>query len=257
MGEKRKKQPDAAPSPEGGAPVPAKKKRGFNGDGGRISTDKELKARNPHDFYPTPPSLCRAVIDALRIDQPSRILDPGAGSGTWGAAARRRWGDTEITGIELRPVPKPEEYNHWIDMDYLIGYKGGGFDLVIGNPPYGDLAEQFIRRSLAALRPGGILIQLLRLAFLGSDDRGSGLWQEFPTKEIWVLSRRPSFTGDGKTDATNYAMFVWQAGEKPPKCDLTWFNWTPDKALDAWAFKQSQVHYKITPPPVKLLLPGF
>lgn len=33
--------------------------------------------------------------------------------------------------------------------------------------------------------------------------------EEFPVDHLVVLSKRPSFTGDGKTDGTGYAWFIW------------------------------------------------
>jgi hypothetical protein len=50
---------------------------------------------------------------------------------------------------------------------------------------------------------------LLRLPWLGSQKRAQ--WQRENPSNIHVLPKRPSFTADGKTDATEYAWFIWSS----------------------------------------------
>ena len=52
----------------------------------------------------------------------------------------------------------------------------GKYDIIIGNPPY-SLAKEFILKSLDSLNDNGILIFLLRTAFLESKSRYQ-FWQE-------------------------------------------------------------------------------
>jgi hypothetical protein len=87
------------------------------------------------------------------------------------------------------------------------------FDLVMGNPPY-KYAEQFVRQAYRMLEPDGHLIMLLRMNFLEGIGRAHGLWRTHPLKQTVVCSRRVSFSGDGKTNATAYAYFIWQKGWK-------------------------------------------
>ena len=49
---------------------------------------------------------------------------------------------------------------------------------------------------------------LLRLSFLESKGRVK-FHQDFPA-DVYVLAKRPSFTGDGKADSCAYAWFVWR-----------------------------------------------
>ena len=57
---------------------------------------------------------------------------------------------------------------------------------------------------------------LLRLGFLASVQRAE-FWKQNPPTRVIVLSKRPSFTGDGKTDRSEYAFFVWEKGaERKP-----------------------------------------
>ena len=105
-----------------------------------------------------------------------------------------------------------EEYNNLcqlniddviIDSYYNIRYE---FDIIIGNPPYSE-AQEFIEHSFELLKENGILIFLLRTNFLASKKRFE-FWKMYPLSKLYVLSKRPSFTGKG-TDATSYSWFIW------------------------------------------------
>jgi hypothetical protein len=207
------------------------------------------RTRDSADHYPTPLPFCRAALELLPSDQAyEHILDPGAGTGPWGQIARAMWPKSLITGIEIREdvvrhsayttwhrgsffflrTPKEPKgpfrnerserrildqyrFNLWASQQPVWESYGTRYDLIIGNPPFG-LAEEFVRYSLSLLDKNGWLVFLLRLAFLEGQDRGRGLWSEFPLHTCGVYSPRPSFTGDGKTDATAYAAYVWQKG---------------------------------------------
>lgn len=183
------------------------------------------KKRRKHDFYETPEPLVRAALGLLPVHkQDMVILDPGAGRGVWGRAARNRFPKAEIIGVEPN-FSRPKEYNEWWKSDYrFLTNTSQKADWVIGNPPY-RLAEEFVRTSLDLLRPGGMLCFLLRLAFLESSKRGNGLWKEFPPSSVHVLMERPSFTENGKTDETAYGIYIWCKGKPVIRPLLYWLHW--------------------------------
>lgn len=170
-----------------------------------------LPKRRAFDFYPTPLHVASDALTFLPEGfTPQCILDPGAGTGVWGMASRRRWPNSLITGVELRTeTPKPNAYNFWMHQNFLLSTATPAFDLVVGNPPY-DVAEQFIRHSLNCLEHGGYMVLLLRLAFLESQTRARALYRHTPPQSVVVRANRVSFTGDGQTNATAYAYFIWQ-----------------------------------------------
>ena len=183
-----------------------------------------LPVRRDLDAYYTP---INKVLDGLGVvlddlsrsddvfDADLRILDPGAGSGRWGADCRNLWPQAWIAGVEVREVRPADAYDQWVTGAFneltIADPEPGTWDLVIGNPPYA-LASQFIEASLHYLRPGGRLLFLLRLAFLEGKGRGGGLFREHPVKRVEVCVNRPSFTDNGRTNATAYAFFLWERG---------------------------------------------
>lgn len=200
--------------------------------------DKDaLPNRREFDHYPTDPITTAAGVRLARLfveDVAPWILDPGAGRGVWGTACRRMWHDAYITGVDIRELPQPDAYNAWIQGDFLTaGGTRGGSDLVIGNPPYIH-AEEFCRKALDFLRPGGILLYLLRLTFLESKRRLRFFREDLP-RHVAVLSRRPSFMEDGsrKTSPDAYAFYVWQKGYRG-ETTLSWINTDEEGGLSLW-----------------------
>ncbi len=219
------------------------------------------RVRDVADNYPTPLPFCHATLDLLPLSfRPKTALDPGAGLGPWGEAAAKRWPSIHLTGIELRDdIEKPFDYDTWHQGSFInlkkpkpptgpfkddkammkaweqynfdewawqqpnIDLQGHSYDFVVGNPPY-KFAETFIRNGMAVLNDGGWLVFLLRLAFLEGQARAKALWREYPPHTVAVASRRPSFTGNGKTDATAYACFYILKGYRGPT-NLSWLDW--------------------------------
>lgn len=94
--------------------------------------------------------------------------------------------------------------------DFLVADLAPKYDVVITNPPF-SVWQQVVERALV-LAPQ--VVMLLRIDVLGSAKRAP-CWQAHPA-DVFVLPSRPSFTGDGATDANNYAWFRWLRGALPP-----------------------------------------
>lgn len=214
-----------------------------------LQRQNSTKPRDPRDFYPTPRGFIRSalgVLDDYLLYPPQSILDPGAGRGVWGMEARMKWNGAFIVGIDdYFDYPesidaKAWSYDTWRKENFLKYNAPNTYDLITGNPPYG-MAEPFIRQSIRYLKGGGICAFLLRLEFVAGQKRAGtkrgqkvpGLWEEYPLRALHIIPRRISFTGDGKTDAFEYAFFVWQKGYKGITT-MHWLDWDylPE---DMWA----------------------
>lgn len=200
-----------------------------------IPSTRPLRPRDKDDHYPTPAELCRAAIRTLpRPLAPRLVLDPGCGDGVWGWALLDQIDlhtqpAPQIVGVDTRDVQVPLGYTMLYHTDF-VNCSGGiheNYDLILGNPPYRQ-AEAFIRKSLTLLTDGGTLLFLLRLAFLEGQERGDGLWRECPPMRVDVCARRPSFTGDRRTDATAYMVATWRKGWAGATT-LGWLRWDYDQ----------------------------
>ncbi|MHC4617416.1 MAG: class I SAM-dependent methyltransferase [Planctomycetota bacterium] len=194
------------------------------------------RKRHKRDFYPTPVEFCHA---AMRLDAMNwfhhahkpRVLDAGAGTGHWGQAVLDVNLGASLTGVDLPEVAPVACYDEWHSDFFEIWaaqYTGEKFDLIIGNPPYGhDSPEKWLRLIWnRLLKDAGRVYWLLRLNWFSSQGRHNRLFtQGYLPAAVYQSARRVSFTGDGKTDDTDYAMFVWYKGWKQPYAMLQSFDW--------------------------------
>lgn len=176
-----------------------------------MSATNRGSKRIESDYYATPPEAIRTLLKNYRIAYAGdTILEPAAGNGAIINELIHFGYTNNIHAIEIREEEK-ENLLRVADSvgigDFLKMDLSNTYDVIIGNPPYSQ-AQEFINKSLAYLKPGGRLIFLLRTNFLESQKRFKW-WQDKPPTRLYVLSKRPSFTGKG-TDATSYSWFIWE-----------------------------------------------
>lgn len=183
--------------------------------------------RHPDDWYATPAWATRAIMRALRVPQtfcdPDTMIDPCCGDGAILDVAAEMWPGARRMGVEIdrdrAAIAEGRGHvgpKHAVVCGDALGPLpwGSFFNIVITNPPYA-LAMEFVERSLREVAEGGLVVMLLRIAWLASQKRAPFLRANTPS--IYVLPKRPSFTGKG-TDSADYAWFVW--GQKSPRVHI-------------------------------------
>ncbi len=174
--------------------------------------------RHKSDYYVTPIPEIESFLQAYearigRLEGP--ILDPCAGGDANNPMsypeALKRQGYGHVETADLRPESLAE-----FTEDFLLETSRQGINrTIITNPPF-NLAFEMLQKAFQCLQPGGRVIFLLRLNFLGSEKRKQWL-QANPPEAIFVHSKRMSFTSDGKADSIEYAHFVWRKSTSPVK----------------------------------------
>lgn len=175
-----------------------------------MSATNRGAVRHELDFYETPSWCTEALLFQLSGNW-SKCVDLGCGTGSIG---RQLVGLMDVVGYEIDPGRAAVARSHGLDVreiDLLTMTCGGQYkdQLVIMNPPY-EHALAFVYIAQMLVQKGGTVCALLRLNWLASKTRAQ-FHKDHPS-DVLVLPRRPSFTGDGKTDATDYAWFVWGPG---------------------------------------------
>jgi SAM-dependent methyltransferase len=212
------------------------------------ATGRNLEGSERHadDFYETPAWCTRAILPHLFGPfcfapvraEPKTVLDAGCGTGAILRAVGEALSEESLLiGVDksVHRVRQANEYEPYPDRDHFyelfdffdVG-KGGAdtlvlpddsdptgegvcmadlpFDLVIANPPYSE-TEAFVSHALTI---GTTVCFLLRLNWLASKKRAA--FHRAHPADVFVLPKRPSFTEDSRTDATEYAWFVWGEG---------------------------------------------
>lgn len=169
--------------------------------------------RKANDFYETPLEAIEALLysPGVREIMPERVLDPGAGRGAILQVMKKRWTLPRASAIAIENDPNlaVELRTHpfcVVEDDFLTLPAFEDVGVIVCNPPY-SLAREFVARGhLRYWRvPQAYLLRLNFLASIKRKDWWQGIKEE---PKLRVLSKRPSFTGEG-TDATDYAWFCW------------------------------------------------
>jgi hypothetical protein len=176
--------------------------------------------RDSRDWYATPSWCVYRLYDALPTLSPP-TLDPCAGDGALLAAAGQVFGCLDMDGIELHGELVDVAWKRSLPVAHGDGLSQPWYgEHLLMNPPYRD-AERWVRKALVESASCAIL---LRLGFLGSQRRFD-LFEEHPPSGLVVLSKRPSFTSNRKTDNSDYAWFVWNNNPEDHRDAGTQLRW--------------------------------
>jgi 16S rRNA G1207 methylase RsmC len=165
------------------------------------------------DDFPTPNDVIDQCLSKIVRPTYRMVLEPAAGDGRICKALKEKVPTALIHAVEIQQKHKEaleKVCNNVTIGDFLTRDNLGLYDLIITNPPY-SMAEEYVHKCLRCLEPYGQLVLLLRLGFLESQGRWKRLWSVVDNRpsKVCVLAKRPSFSGDGATDATAYCWMVW------------------------------------------------
>lgn len=171
----------------------------------------ESSGKREADFYPTPGWCVGALLQHAPPPERYEVVEPSAGEGHIVRAYHALTGRRVRLAVELREecrealVHSPTDVI-WIEDWLRCADRATEPDTaIIGNPPF-TLAIEFARACVESR--AGYVALLLPLTFLASAERHR-FHREHPVAQLVVLSKRPSFTGDSKTDCAEYSWFVW------------------------------------------------
>lgn len=208
--------------------------------GEMVEEFKEMrKERRQYDAYYTDQRLADAICAKLNklfvdvgVSIPS-ILEPACGRGAFIRAARKTWPDAYIHAQDIDPNVT-EQMAKDAGASKLSGfsrpsdnYKPKDFRLVISNPPFNQ-AEAFVERAFDhQMSKDGYVAFLLRLSFLCGKRRLDSIYRKHGVPNLIPIVPRPSFTEDGKTDASEYSLFLWEGehNRMGPPCVFDAIEW--------------------------------
>lgn len=180
------------------------------------------RARRECDAYFTPDHVAAACVATLSPALAgATVLEPSCGAGAFVRAALDA-GAARVVALDLEPQLPGDLLDHprvTIQRgDSLVVGPRVPVDVVVGNPPYKGILDHLDRALSHGAQVVGQLVPLSTLASAGRQ----AWWREHPPAEVHVLSSRPSFTGDGKTDGRDYAWVVWR---QQPVADRPAIGW--------------------------------
>lgn len=175
--------------------------------GKNYSACNKKENRNKSDFYQTPYSITKHLLDNIKIDINSKILEPCEGEGAIIKVLKEK-GFNYIDSFDLNND----------NIDFLKYETNKIYDYVITNPPF-SLAFEFIEKYKEI---SNNIIMLLPLNYLHGKKRYDELYikDDYKLKEIYVFTRYPMLSdtiredGRYKTGMLVYAWYYFSKGYK-------------------------------------------
>lgn len=169
--------------------------------------------RPDDDHYPTPREVTRSLLSVERF--PGGIWEPCAGYGDMAAVLAESGEDIKATTIDKGDRQNGDVHvlggRDFLQEEYLCR------ENIVTNPPF-KYAEAILRHAIT-LGPAKIAL-LLRLAFLESNGRATGLFQEHPPTRIYVMADRitmypADYDGPRKQGEIAFGWFIWDWPFRP------------------------------------------
>ena len=216
------------------------------------------------DEYYTSSTIVDMVKSILNLPQkPLKVLEPSVGSGNF-LYALPEGSQNTVYGMEVNPISAkiakvfhenarifnaPFESLFMDKNGKAVAFKAD-YDLVIGNPPYGDhrglykglgeesgisrYEEYFIKRGLDLLKPGGKLVMVVPSSFIRSGENKAKV-SIFGRGKLITAFRLPNGVFSGTTVGTDIVVFektkAGYAGEISPFVDDGFFIENPQNIL--------------------------
>lgn len=177
-----------------------------------MSTTRE---RVCNDFYATPPSAVKAILNKITLE--GSILEPAAGQGHISKVLKEYYPNSEIISIDL--IQRENKFDIPIQggVDFLTYKFDRKFDNIITNPPF-NLSQEFIEKALDLSNSKVIMFAKIQLL---EGNKRREMFDNSPLKYIYVFTKRvnPMRNGEeldekGKPWASRmcFAWFIWEHG---------------------------------------------
>jgi hypothetical protein len=154
--------------------------------------------RDPVDRYETPDSVTEALLSRVGLYLPDHVREPACGTGRMTRVLERY-------GHEVHATDLVED-----GLDFLDETEG--CEAVVTNPPYRNgLALAFLKKALEVTDDGPVAL-LVRLGFLGTQERGSFLADHRPSGLIFISRRILFYKADGTRisgQAHDHCWAIW------------------------------------------------
>lgn len=199
---------------------------------------KTKKQRHMNDHYATEPWIAAWGVDrCLEIlkrnkgeTDPSKMTMMEPGSGLTAPFSKRaanigidsygldimNFGNPLLdwNAVQRKPDPNLHIFGdvNFLDRKQYPLDPDHRFDIIATNPAF-FLGWDFVAESLRYLKPRGVLCILQKMSFVATPDRYAEMQKRMPIEQCPMATKRLSFTGDGRTDSQEYALYFWGSSE--------------------------------------------
>jgi len=174
---------------------------GLSGLSSAIVESQRQWERKPADFYPTPPDVTVALLNALgdRLPSGSSVLEPACGDGAMAKVLTTA--GHRVTATDLR-----DDSGYGVGGCDFLDCEVGRYDAIFTNPPF-NVAAEFISKAV----PNARIVAMLLKSQYWHAARRQKLFNQHPPSDIYALTWRPSFleAERGRSPLMDVIWTVW------------------------------------------------
>ena len=179
--------------------------------------------RQKHDYYATAPVAMEKLLKLESIE--GYIWENACGEGNLSKVLIEN--DKMVLSSDLINRGYGQVNDFLQNTKYHEQKTGIKADWIITNPPYKH-GQEWLEKSIKAVKPNGHVALLMKLVFLESISRYK-MFKKYPPRSIYVFSRRLGIYKNNKETQNKglvaYAWFVWEKGyQGKPKVDWIMTN---------------------------------
>lgn len=182
--------------------------------GKNYSCNNKVEKRSKNDFYQTPFSITRHLLNNETFNYNLKILEPCCGNNAIVNILKEKWSDNLITYYDI-------EKDFFTETDK--------YSYIILNPPY-RLAFDFILKCKEVCNKK--FAMLLPLNYLHGKKRYDNIYcdSNYPLKKVYIFTRYPLLTSDDVREDgyynTGMMVYAWYIFEKDyiGKTEIDWID---------------------------------
>lgn len=179
---------------------------------------ERLIAKDPHDFFPTPPELVERLLELADIQPGDKVLEPSAGDGSIVRAIFEADKKACVCAYEIDPDRSDALEEEFSDFnfalcghDFLDSAAKPSYDRIAANPPFSRRRDiHHATHMYRSLKPGGRLVCVMAASITFREDNlTQNFLENVPATEIIELGQ-----GAFKTSGTMVNAIIYVA-DKP------------------------------------------
>jgi len=140
-----------------------------------LLTGEVISKKQEFQFFETPESVVKQLIELAEIEPGNKCLEPSAGRGNIAESLRKIAGENLVTCVELMPENVATLVSKGFQVhegDFLQYVSGVGYNRVVMNPPFTRQQDiSHVEKALIHLKDGGILVSVMSISVMFRKDK--------------------------------------------------------------------------------------